>query len=128
MQARQGAAINNMMIELCQNEDLDRLLETSQTNPVLIFKHSTQCSVSGVAYEELQRFTETFGDVPCGVILVIENRALSNSAASRLNVRHQSPQAILVERGLPVWTASQWSITTDALEKALSQFPKCPTA
>ena len=113
-----------MVIELRQNEDLEQLLEMSRTHPVLIFKHSTQCSISGAAYEEFQRFTETVTDVPCGVIMVIENRPVSNSAASRLGVRHQSPQAILVEHGQPVWTASHWSITTDALEKALKQ---CPT-
>ncbi len=114
-----------MVIELRQNEDLEQLLERSETDPVLIFKHSTQCSISEAAYEEFQRFTDTAKNTPCGVIMVIEDRAVSNNAASRLGVRHQSPQAILVEHGRSVWTASHWSITTAALEQALKQ---CQTA
>ena len=108
-----------MLKELRRREDLDRLLETSRSQPILIFKHSTQCSISGAAYDELLKFTEAAEDVPCGVVLVIENRSLSNSIASEFGIRHESPQAIVVENGRPKWNASHWSITAEALEDAL---------
>ena len=108
-----------MMIALRQKQDLEQLLQTSQTDPVLVFKHSTQCSISTEVYEEFQRFAQMAGDVTCGIVLVIEDRAISSEIASRLGVRHESPQAILVEHGRPVWSASHWSITVDALREAL---------
>ena len=108
-----------MVIELRRNEDLEQLLETSRSNPIVIFKHSTQCPISTSAYEEFLQFTESASDVPCGVVLVIENRSLSNRIETKLGVRHESPQAIVVENGRQKWNASHWSITVDALNKAL---------
>jgi len=108
-----------MVIEMNRIEDLEQLLEKSRCNPIVIFKHSTQCPVSTSAYEEFLEFTENAGDVLCGIVLVIENRSLSNRIESRLGVRHESPQAIVVENGRQTWNASHWSITADALTKAL---------
>ena len=95
-----------MVLELRQHRDLEQLLQRSKTDPVLIFKHSTQCSVSDQAYEEFTRFLENAGDLACGVVLVIENRDISNAIAARLGVRHESPQAIVVKDGKPEWNAS----------------------
>src|SRR5207237_10162783 len=99
-----------MVIQLRQDRDFEQLLERSKTNSVLIFKHSTQCPISSQAYEEFTRFATSAGDVACGVVLVIENRNLSDTIAERLEVRHQSPQAIVVKDGRVTWQASHWSI------------------
>src|ERR1051326_8508782 len=106
-----------MFIELRQDRDLEQLLERSKTNPVLIFKHSTQCSISSHVYKEFTQFVDSFDDLPCGLVLVIENRELSNSIAQRFNVRHQSPQAIIVKDGRAIWHASHWSITADSVRE-----------
>lgn len=110
-----------MVVELRRNEGLEQLLERSKTDPVLIFKHSTQCPISTQAYGEFREFAGTAKDVPCGLVLVIENRGLSNAIASQLRVRHESPQAILVENGRSVWSASHWSITAEALQQAVKK-------
>jgi bacillithiol system protein YtxJ len=107
-----------MVIELIEQADLERLLERSRSTPVLIFKHSTQCSISSAAYEELTQFADQAQGVECGLVLVIENRTLSDKVAAQFGIRHQSPQAIVIENGQPTWNASHWSITADALAKA----------
>jgi bacillithiol system protein YtxJ len=73
-----------MVIELHEEQDLQPLLEHSQKKPVVFFKHSTQCSRSAVAHDELQRFASRHPDVPCGMVLVIEDRELSESMEERL--------------------------------------------
>jgi len=108
-----------MVFELRHNEDLEQLLERSKTDPILIFKHSTQCSISTAAYEEFISFMNDAEDVPSGIVLVIENRGISNSIERKLGVRHESPQAIVVEKGRKTWAASHWAITADALNKAI---------
>lgn len=108
-----------MVLQLLQNRDLEQILERSKTDRVLIFKHSTQCSISSEVYQEFKRFADSAQDLPCGLVLVIENRELSNAIASRLGIRHESPQAIVVKDGRPVWNSSHWSITTDSLTEAL---------
>src|SRR5579863_225210 len=107
-----------MIVDLRQDHDLEQLLERSKTDPVLIFKHSTQCSISAQAYEEFTQFMESVPDLYCGVVLVVEDRKLSNAIAERFGVRHQSPQALLIKDGRCVWHASHWSITPDAISDA----------
>src|SRR5262245_15332394 len=108
-----------MIVDLAQDQDLEQLLVRSNSDPVLIFKHSTQCSISAQAYEEFTDFAEGARDLVCGAVLVIENRKLSNLIAERFGVRHQSPQALLIKEGRVVWHASHWSITSSSLNDAL---------
>jgi bacillithiol system protein YtxJ len=111
-----------MVIQLRQDRDFEQLLERSKTNPVLIFKHSTQCPISGQAYDEFTQFVESAGGVTCGLVLVIEDREVSNAIAARLNILHESPQAIIIKDGEVTWHASHWSITADALSDALRPY------
>ena len=108
-----------MITELRKPEDFERLLEHSKTHPVIIFKHSTQCAISDQVYEEFRRFLESAGNILCGLVLVVEWRAVSNAIESILGIRHESPQAILLKDGKPRWNASHFSITSDALTRAL---------
>jgi bacillithiol system protein YtxJ len=108
-----------MIVDLLQDHDLEQLLDRSKTNPVLIFKHSTQCPISTQAYEEFTDFVEGVENLMCGAVLVIENRRLSNAIAARFGIRHESPQALLIKDGRVVWHASHWSITADSLKDAL---------
>jgi bacillithiol system protein YtxJ len=111
-----------MVVDLRKDQDLEQLLEKSKTDLVLIFKHSTQCSISMQVYEEFMEFVEGRLDLLCGTVLVIENRKLSNAIAERFGVRHQSPQAILIKDGRAVWHASHWSITSGSLKDALTSY------
>ena len=54
------------------------------------------------------------------VITVQSHRRLSDSAAERFGIRHETPQAILLKDGRPVWNASHFRITADALTRAIS--------
>jgi hypothetical protein len=48
------------------------------------------------------------------------------SPSKRLGVRHETPQAILLRDGKPVWKASHFRITADALAQAPDAFPFPP--
>jgi bacillithiol system protein YtxJ len=111
-----------MVGELRQEDDLEQLLEQSKTNPVLIFKHSTQCSISGVVHSEFMDFAEGAEGLECRVVLVIENRRLSDAIAQRFGIRHESPQALLIKDARVVWHASHWAITSESLGNALKSY------
>jgi monothiol bacilliredoxin len=108
-----------MITELRKREDFEQLLERSKTHPVIVFKHSTQCAISDEVYGEFRRFLESAENIICGLVLVIEWRAVSNAIESMLGIRHETPQAILIKGGKPKWNASHWAITYDALTRAL---------
>ena len=84
----------------------------------LLFKHSTRCPISAGAFEEFHHWSAAHPDAAAGWIDVIEERALSQAVAARTGVRHQSPQAILLENGRPTWNASHDAITVESLERS----------
>ncbi len=99
-------------------EDIDQFL--SEPGDAIIFKHSTRCGISTVAHEEMEKFLGEGIAIDVFKILVVEQRPLSNHIAETLEVRHQSPQAILVRDGKPVWETTHYSITSTAVKEALS--------
>jgi bacillithiol system protein YtxJ len=111
-----------MVLELGQDQDFEELLEQSKTDPVLIFKHSTQCSISGHIHADFVDFEENNPDLRCGLVLVVENRRLSNAISQHFGIRHESPQALLIKDGRVVWHASHWSITAESLRQALKTY------
>jgi bacillithiol system protein YtxJ len=111
-----------MIVDIQEDRDLEQLLERSKTDPVLIFKHSTQCGISMQAYEEFADFVESAANVVCAAVHVVENRPLSNAISKRFGVRHESPQALLIKDGNVVWHASHWSITSESLRNALRSY------
>ncbi len=62
---------------------------------------------------------EEHAEVPVYWVEVKGHRALSQEIASRLGIVHESPQAILLRRGTPVWHASHAAVTAGAMDSAL---------
>jgi bacillithiol system protein YtxJ len=94
----------------------------------LLFKHSTRCPISAAAFEEYRIWCGRFPDEESGWIDVIEDRALSLLVAGRTKIGHESPQAILLSAGRPVWTASHGAITFVSLTGAVAAHAARPTA
>jgi bacillithiol system protein YtxJ len=57
--------------------------------------------------------------VEYAIIYVVEDRTVSNEAASLIGIKHESPQVILVNVGNPTWHTSHSHITSDALKERL---------
>jgi bacillithiol system protein YtxJ len=104
--------------------DLDMLeaaIAESLERPVLLFKHSRTCGVSFEALDELRAHLERGAVQAAYKMITVQNhRRVSDEVADRLGVRHETPQAILLRDGRPVWNASHFRITADALGLALS--------
>jgi len=116
------------MRELTTIEELEARIGGSTANPVFLFKHSTACPTSaranGRVSEYLQNAPETGPEI-C-MIKVIESRPVSNAAAERLAVPHQSPQLLLVSGGKAVWATSHYEITGEAITQAIEQHLNSP--
>ncbi len=106
--------------ELKSIQDLDHALNESRERPVLLFKHSLTCAISTRALGELQsHLNKPDPRASYKLITVQTARTVSNEAASRLRLEHESPQAILVRNGRELWNASHNDITALALDQAL---------
>ena len=95
-------------------EGLDRLFSTSHDRPVVIFKHSITCGISSGVRRVVEQVST---DV--NVIVIQTHRDLSNEIAYRTGIRHQSPQAIVLVNGRPVYHASHYDIEAAHIEASI---------
>lgn len=96
--------------------DLTTILEASEDQPQLIFKHSTRCGISASARFRLEGdLEELAGHYGLNFLDLLNFRALSNQIAEDFGVHHQSPQVIVVNKGETVYNRSHGSIQPSAL-------------
>lgn len=105
---------------ISSQEDLEEAIRTSYENDVVIFKHSTTCSISHMAKLRLES-NWSFADeiVPYYLDLKVY-RDLSNEISERFQVVHESPQLLLIRKGECIYDASHFDITVDELKETLA--------
>jgi bacillithiol system protein YtxJ len=86
---------------------------------VLVYKHSTRCFASTSARSRMEDLAALRPDLPILQVDVIAERELSQEISRRLGVVHESPQAILVREGRPVWHTSHSGVTVEAVTRQL---------
>lgn len=96
-------------------EDQPTLEAALTADEAVLYKHSPICGSSLLAFGEMRRFADGHPGTPVYLIDVIAARPLSEAAAERLHVTHESPQVILVRKGAAVWSASHRAVKADAL-------------
>ena len=101
--------------KLTDTTQLELLIKESSAQPVLIFKHSTRCSVSSAALGRLERNWKDSNGVKPYYLDLISFRSISNKIAADFNIEHQSPQALLIKEGKCVYDASHMSISVDEI-------------
>ena len=104
-------------------EQFDAALEGSHRRPVWVFKHSLLCGISTRAWNQYRDFVDrsSRAEMDCTVVEIQRARPVSAAIAERTGIRHESPQAILLSMGRPVWHASHSGITTETLAEATSR-------
>jgi len=110
------------MVQDCRTvADFSALLNASRDKPVFLFKHSTRCPISASRWRIVQEYAEREGRADFWKLLVVEDRPVSMHVADQTGVHHQSPQAILLYRGMPVWYESHYRITAEDMQAALER-------
>jgi bacillithiol system protein YtxJ len=95
-------------------EKLEELFQKSHEAPVLVFKHSTTCPISAAAYRQIEGV-----EADVNIIVVQTARGVSNELASRTGIRHESPQAIVLKDGKPVYHASHYNVQAEEINAEL---------
>jgi bacillithiol system protein YtxJ len=97
-------------------EQLNEIISLSNEKPVVIFKHSTRCSISRMALKQFENEFDFSDKVTPYFLDLIAHREISNGIASRFGVMHQSPQLLLIKEGKSVYDVSHSDISADALK------------
>jgi bacillithiol system protein YtxJ len=107
---------------LQSTEDLDAAENISKEKTVILFKHSTRCSVSRFVLKQFENTYAIDSDFAELYFLdLIEYRAISDEIAIRFGVTHQSPQMIVLKDGIQVYNSSHESIDANSLEQFIQQ-------
>lgn len=107
-------------IPLTQANQLSNIVESSTQKSVLIFKHSTTCSISNTSLNRLERnWNPEEMSIDAYYLDLLSYRALSNQIAELFQVEHESPQVLIIQQGKAVYHASHFDIDYAELKKKI---------
>ena len=92
-------------------DQMKKAIEGSAVKPVLMFKHSTSCSISNMALNSfIRKWTGTEEEIDIYYLDLLNYRDVSNAIANETGVIHQSPQVIVLKNKKVVYTATHSAI------------------
>ena len=103
-------------VALTDYSQIQKALEISE--PFLVFKHSTRCSISSMAMSRFERSYDLKGVVTFYLDL-IAYRSISDQLVTDYKVQHQSPQLLFIQDGVCTYSTSHNSINIDAIKELL---------
>ncbi|WBA40844.1 bacillithiol system redox-active protein YtxJ [Hymenobacter canadensis] len=107
---------------LTQSEQLLDIVRESQQQPVIIFKHSTTCSISAAAKGKIERQWADAGldNVKIYYLDLLRFRPISQEIAQKFSVQHESPQLLLIQDGECRYDASHMGIRLADVKQAVT--------
>jgi bacillithiol system protein YtxJ len=108
-------------IELTTIEELESAIESSTSRAVLLFKHSTRCSISSMAKSRFENnWNSEIENCDLYYLDLIAHRDISNKIAEITGIEHQSPQAIVLKNKKVIYEATHSSIDAKEIEISIN--------
>jgi bacillithiol system protein YtxJ len=87
----------------------------SHSEPILLFKHSTRCSISTASLSRVERNwkEDDNSKIQPYYLDLLQHRDVSNHIATLTGVEHASPQVLIIKEGKCVYDASHSDIRYD---------------
>jgi bacillithiol system protein YtxJ len=113
-------------IELDSEEKLAEAKAASKDKPVMLFKHSTTCSISKTALNRLERNwkEEEVAGTKAYYLDLLSHRNISREIADQFNVEHQSPQVLIIQNEKSVYDTSHFDIDYASIKKEIERISK----
>lgn len=99
--------------------DLNVLIEESFSLPQAIFKHSTRCYISKSVKQNFESTLNGSESAGFYCLDLLSYRNISDAVAKRFDIRHESPQLIVVKNGNVIYNESHDAIDAETLLKSL---------
>ena len=106
------------LTDINQLTDID---QNSISQPIIIFKHSTRCSISCMVKDRFERHWPADSKTENVFLLdLLNHRNISNEIAARYHVEHQSPQVLVIKNKQATYVANHNGISADSTVQALN--------
>lgn len=101
---------------------LDTATAKSHQGYVMLFKHSTTCSISQMAKMRLEaKWNDEINSIITPYYLDLKvYREISNAITEKFSVHHESPQVLLIKDGECIYDASHMDITVEELKESVA--------
>jgi bacillithiol system protein YtxJ len=99
-------------IPLTTDNQIELIRAASFAKPQLIFKHSTTCSISKMAFSRFER-AEAPDSIDFYYLDLLSYRQISTAIAEDFQVHHESPQILLIKNGECIYDESHYGIMMD---------------
>ena len=106
-------------IQLESMDQLDAIAKKSKNKPQVIYKHSSTCGISRMV---LNMFSESYDmdlDIDLYFLTIQHHRDVSNRIEDKFDVRHESPQLLVIKKGEVVFHTSHGAISDTDFTKYL---------
>ncbi len=100
--------------------------QSAQGLTVLVFKHSTRCSISFMALNRLESKWEPNSNIKPYFLDLLTYREISNEIAQVFGIEHASPQVLLIKNGQCFYDASHGDISYQAVMEAITKQNQLP--
>lgn len=101
-----------------QLKDITELSKEQGISAVLLFKHSTRCSISSMALSRLENKWNDDEKIPAYFLDLLTERDISNEIATLYSVEHASPQVLLIKDGSCIYHNSHSGIIASEISEA----------
>ena len=106
-------------LQLTDISQLDEIEDASNSKLVLIFKHSTRCSISRMALRQFENEFEANENILPYYLDLLNHRDISNEIAIKFSVVHQSPQLLVISKEKCIHNASHSDIDAGVIKNYL---------
>jgi bacillithiol system protein YtxJ len=107
-------------IPLTEREQLDRIAHASFIKPQFIYKHSTSCGISSMVLRMMEgTLNNSHSEADFYFLDLHRYPDISKAVAGEFQVRHESPQLLIITNGQVKATASHGAIAEMGFSKYL---------
>jgi len=107
-------------INLTNLDEITDIKTLSISESIFIFKHSTRCGISRIVKKQFEKLLlPNKNNIKVYYLDLLKYRNVSDAVSEVFQVRHQSPQLLIIRNGVAVKHASHYDITTISINKYL---------
>lgn len=103
------------LTDVSQLQDIINLSNEQGISAVLLFKHSTRCSISTMALNRMESKWIDDEKIPAYYLDLLNYRNISNEIENLFSVEHASPQVLLIKNETCIYHTSHNGISAAAI-------------
>jgi len=99
-------------------DKLEEAIDASYFKDIVLFKHSTTCSISVMAKLRLEDAWDLTG-IDAYYLDLKAYRHISDAIAKRFAIHHESPQILLIRKGECIYDGSHFDVSVAEIKETL---------